>query len=140
MTALAGPILLAAFALVALVAAWPYPLWADAQLGSGLMPMIGAAFVLLASIVHLLVGASERHEPQNIRKVSYYIVALVALPVGIAVLGMLPALALFAVAVLLLVERIALRKALLLAIGAMMFNWLVFQQFLQVALPRSALW
>jgi Tripartite tricarboxylate transporter TctB family len=140
MTALAGPILLAAFALVALVVAWPYPLWADAQLGSGLMPMIGAGLVLVSSIVCMLVGASEDRESQNIRKVANYIVALVALPVGVAVLGMLPALAVFAVAVLLLVERIPPRKALLIAVGALAFNWLVFQQLLQVALPRSAFW
>jgi Tripartite tricarboxylate transporter TctB family len=140
MTAMAGPVLLAAFALVALVAAWPYPLWADAQLGSGLMPMVGAGFVLVSSIVYMLVGASEDREPQNIHKVASYIVALVALPVGVAVFGMLPALAVFAVAVLLLVERIALRKALLIAFAALAFNWLVFQQLLQVALPRSALW
>jgi Tripartite tricarboxylate transporter TctB family len=140
MTAPAGPILLAAFALVTLVVAWPYPVWADAQLGSGLMPMIGAGLVLVSSIVRLLVDASEDREPQNIRKVATYIVALVALPVGVAVLGMLPALAVFAVVVLLLVERIPLRTALLIAVGTLAFNWLVFQQLLQVALPRSALW
>jgi hypothetical protein len=140
MTALAWPILLASFALVALIVARPYPLWADAQLGSGLMPMIGVGLVLVSSIVHMRVGASEDREPQNTRKVASYIVALVALPVGVVVLGMLPALAVFAVAVLLLVERIALRNALLIAVGALAFNWLVFKQLLQVALPRSALW
>jgi len=73
-----------------------YPLWADAQLGSGLMPTIGAGLILVSSIVDMLVGASEDRERQNTHKVANYIVALVALPVGVAVLGMLPALAVFA--------------------------------------------
>ena len=140
MTARTGPFLLAAFALVALVVAWPYPLWADAQLGSGVMPTIGAGLVLVSSIVCMLLGSPEDREPQNRRKIANYIVALVALPVGVAVLGMLPTLAVFAVVMLLLVERMPLGKALLIALGAMAFNWLVFQKLLQVALPRSALW
>jgi hypothetical protein len=131
---------LATLALAALVVGWPYPLWTDAQLGSGLMPMIGTGLVLVSSIACVLVGAGEEREAQNNGKVACHIAALAALPVGIAALGMLSALAVFAVTVLLLVERIPARQALLIAVGALAFNWLVFQKLLQVALPRSVLW
>jgi Tripartite tricarboxylate transporter TctB family len=144
MTARAGPLLLAAFALAALVAARPYPLWADGALGSGLMPTVGAGLVLLASLAHLLIGAgqagNEAGEQQNSGKVVAYLAALVALPLATALLGMLPALALFVALVLVLIERLPLPHALLIAAGSMAFNWLVFQRLLQVTLPRSALW
>jgi hypothetical protein len=140
MSTLAGPILLAAFALVALAAARQYPLWSDGGLGSGLMPAIGAGVVLVASVGYLLIGERERREAQNTAKVASYLVALLALPLMTTALGMLPALAIFAAAVLFLVERLPLQRALLIAVASMAFNWLVFQRLLQVSLPRSALW
>ena len=53
---------------------------------------------------------------------------------------MLPALALFVLAVLVLVESLPLKHALLIAVASLAFNWLLFQRLLQVTLPRSALW
>lgn len=140
MSALAGPILLAAFALVAIIVARSYPLWSDGGLGSGLMPTVGAALVLVSSIASMLIGARENREAQNTRKLASYLVALIALPIGTSVLGMLPALAIFAVTVLFLVERLPLTHAALIAAASMAFNWLVFQRLLQVTLPRAMLW
>lgn len=135
-----GPMLLAAAAIAALGIARQYPLWSDGGLGSGLMPTVGASLVLLCSLAQLPVRAGGFGEDQNARKVARYLVALVVLPLAVVALGMLPALALFALAVLVLVERMAPSHAMLIAVGSLAFNWLVFQRLLQVTLPHSALW
>lgn len=135
-----GPILLAAAAIASLGIARHYPLWSDGGLGSGLMPTVGAGLILLCSLAQLPVRAGVPGEDQNARKVARYLVALVVLPLGVVALGMLPALALFALAVLVLVERMAATHSMLIAVGSLAFNWLVFQRLLQVALPQSAFW
>lgn len=135
-----GPILLAAAAIAALAIARHHPLWSDGGLGSGLMPTLGAGVVLAASIACLLMGTRETRDEQNAPKVASYLAALVALPVIVIALGMLAALALFALAVLVFVERLPPKHALVIAAASLVFNWVVFQRLLQVTLPHSALW
>lgn len=136
----AGPMLLAVGALVAILIARQHPLWSDGALGSGLMPTVGAGFVLVSSVAYLLVGRGETRERQETSKVASYLAALLALPFAVIALGMLPGLALFALGVLVLIESLPLKHALLIAVASLAFNWVVFQRLLQVTLPRSALW
>jgi putative tricarboxylic transport membrane protein len=136
----AGPALLAIAAFVALGVGLHYPLWADGTIGSGLMPAVGAGLVLVASVFTLLLGTRRPREPRDIPKVVSYLAAIAALPLAIVALGMLPALALFALAVLVLVERLEIGRALLIAFGSLAFNWIVFDRLLQVSLPRSMFW
>jgi Tripartite tricarboxylate transporter TctB family len=135
-----GPMLLAVGALAALVIARQHPLWSDGALGSGLMPTVGAGLVLVSSVACLFVGWGETRERQETSKVASYLAALLALPLAVIALGMLPGLALFALAVLVLIESLPLKHALLIAVASLAFNWVVFQRLLQVTLPRSALW
>jgi hypothetical protein len=136
----AGPALLAIAAVVALGVGLQYPLWTDGTIGSGLMPVVGAGLVLAPSVFTLLLGRQESREPRDILKVVSYLAAIAALPVAVVALGMLPALALFALAVLVLVERLEIGRALLIALASLAFNWIVFDRLLQVSLPRSIFW
>ena len=136
----AGPALLAIAAIVALGVGLQYPLWTDGTIGSGLMPVVGAGLVLAPSVFTLLLGRQESREPRDILKVVSYLAAVAALPLTIVALGMLPALALFALAVLVLVERLEIGRALLIALASLAFNWIVFDRLLQVSLPRSMFW
>ena len=136
----AGPALLAIAAVVALGVGLQYPLWTDGTIGSGLMPVVGAGLVLAPSVLTLLLGREEFGEPRDILKVVSYLAAIAALPLAIVALGMLPALAVFALAVLVLVERLEIGRALLIALASLAFNWIVFDRLLQVSLPRSMLW
>ena len=136
----AGPALLAIAAVVALGVGAQYPLWTDGTIGSGLMPAVGAGLVLVASVATLLLGRQEPRDPRDMAKVVSYLAAIAALPVVVVALGMLPALALFALAVLVLVERLEIGRALLIALASLAFNWIVFDRLLQVSLPRSIFW
>jgi hypothetical protein len=140
MSAVAGPLLLAIGALAALAIGLQYPLWSDGSLGSGLMPAIGAGLVLVASVAGVLTGGRETFERQKAAKVAGYLAALIVLPFAITALGMLPALALFALAILVLVERMRAKRALVIVGASLAFNWLVFERLLQVSLPRAILW
>jgi hypothetical protein len=106
--------------------------------GSGLMPAIASAMVIIACIWTVLsgdVGEGPRFAAPALGYCSGFVAIL---PLTVAI-GLLPALALVTVAVLRLVEGMALPRAALLAVSTALGSWLLFDRILMVPLPHGAL-
>jgi hypothetical protein len=135
-----GPLALVALATVALFIAWDYGLWTFGAPGAGLMPTLAATLLAVTSLLALVERqkpvADDDGEPDP-RRLSYYLVGLVALVPAILAVGMLPALGVFILLCLRLAERMSWKYCFAIAICAIAGSWLLFERLLQVRLPRG---
>ena len=128
------------------MALWKYTYWGPTGPGSGFLPFwLGLTMAVLAA--GLLVGARRAREP-GARWLPegaglHRLVAVLGVTAGLVallkVIGMAVGTVLFLVAILRLVEGIAWRSTLAIAIGAAVFNYLVFTYWLRVPFPVGVL-
>jgi putative tricarboxylic transport membrane protein len=137
-----GPLLLALLALPAIALAIDYRVWSTGMPGSGLVPLIGAGLLLSAAVGSVFAPAppAEGDGPADPLRQAGYVGGLLALPPLAIAIGMLPALALFALSILYFVERTSKTTAVSVAVATGIGAWLLFDRLLSVPLPRSALW
>jgi putative tricarboxylic transport membrane protein len=135
-----GPLLLAGFAVLSLGLGWQYEIWSFGAPGPGLMPLVGALIMLLACLASFSGKTAEASEPIDRPAVANYIVGLVALPTGIMVLGMLPALALFTAVTLRGIERMRTVQVFVITAATAIGSWLLFEKLLHVPLPKPLFW
>lgn len=129
------PLLLCFTGAGAVVLALSYGLWSYGSPAAGLMPAAAGTLLVLASAGDVRIGTPSRFAPR--RRLLAHILALLLLPFATIVLGMLAALAVYLFVVLGLVERLALRHAVLITALATGGCWLLFERLLSVPLPRS---
>lgn len=138
--ALAGPLALAAVAVAALILNRAHPLWEFGQPGPGLLPTIAAVLLLVASLASIWSARSGDGESVAIGRVAGYALGLILLVPVTAVIGMLPALALFVAVVLWLIEGLRPVHAIAIAVGSALGCWLLFERLLSVPLPKPMFW
>ena len=132
-----APIVLSVVGLSAVALAWTYGLWSFGSPGPGLMPAAAGVLLVCASAADFRRIAAPSSALN--RRLLAHAAALVLLPFASLVLGMLPALALYVIVILYLVERLRLRNALAVAGLATVGCWLLFEKLLSVPLPKP-LW
>jgi hypothetical protein len=99
------------------------------------MPAAASMLLVCAGAADVRLVALKRWTPS--RRLLSHILALVALPLASLALGMLAALAVYAIVVLFLVERLSLRTTVGITVLAIGGCWLLFEKLLSVPLPRS---
>jgi putative tricarboxylic transport membrane protein len=135
-----GPIILAGSALLALYLGRGLEMWSFGAPGSGLLPTLAALILLVASLASFQRKADNGEEAGNFPCAAAYAAGLIAIPPAVMLLGMLPALALFTVLILRLVERFRILPVLLITGASVLGNWIVFEKLLNVPLPKPGLW
>lgn len=128
------------------MALWKYTYWGPTGPGSGFLPFwLGLTMAVLAA--GLLLWARRAREPgarwlpegAGLRRLLAVLGVTTGLVVLLKVIGMAVGTVLFLVAILRLVEGIAWRSTLAIAIGAAVFNYLVFTYWLRVPFPVGVL-
>jgi hypothetical protein len=130
-----GPIALAGCALLALYLGRGLEIWSAGAPGSGLLPIVTALLLLVASL-----GSFRRAPPSdepsgNLPRAAGYAAGLIALPPAVLAFGMLPTLALFTALILRIVEGFRMSTMLIVTAASVLGNWLLFVKLLHVALP-----
>jgi putative tricarboxylic transport membrane protein len=129
-----GPLILSIVGLGAIAMSLVYGLWSFGSPGPGLMPAAAGALLVCASAAELRVAAPSW--PQFGRRLLTHAGLLILLPFASLVLGMLAALAAYAIVVLYVIERRPLPEAAAVASLATAGCWLLFEKLLSVPLPR----
>ena len=140
MTALIAPALLSAVGLAALFSAHELGFWSFGEPGAGMMPAIAGGLLLAASLADFRSHATTQDISVPGRRVASYLVALVLLVPLTPLIGMGPALAVFAFGILRFVEHVATLRAAILALAMAAGSWLLFERLLSVPLPKSMFW
>jgi putative tricarboxylic transport membrane protein len=128
------------------MALWKYTYWGPTGPGSGFLPFwLGLTMAVLAAGLLLRArraqesGASWLPEGAGLRRLVAVLGVTTGLVALLKVIGMAVGTVLFLVAILRLVEGIAWRSTLAIAIGAAVFNYLVFTYWLRVPFPVGVL-
>jgi putative tricarboxylic transport membrane protein len=128
------------------MALWKYTYWGPTGPGSGFLPFwLGLTMAVLAAGLLLRArraresGARWLPEGAGLRRLVAVLGVTTGLVVLLKVIGMAVGTVLFLVAILRLVEGIAWRSTLAIAIGAAVFNYLVFTYWLRVPFPVGVL-
>ena len=130
-----------------------YGLWERLEPGPGLFPFLvcilaglcasvalaGLAIDYLAGIDPPAGDEEEGEGPFLWRKVTIYVVALVAWPLVFAWLGWLISTAIALVLIMRFAEAMSWRECLIVAAGALAGSWLLFVRLLEVPLPKGVL-
>ncbi|SFU18830.1 tripartite tricarboxylate transporter TctB family protein [Mesorhizobium sp. YR577] len=116
-----------------------YDIWSFGMPASGLMPLVGCAIVLCASLWVAVVEAPHPKTEVSRPSLAYFAGFVAVLPLT-ALFGLLPALFVVAVALLRFVEWLPLPRALAVAAVVSVSNWIVFQKLLGVPLPHGSIW
>jgi putative tricarboxylic transport membrane protein len=128
------------------MALWKYTYWGPTGPGSGFLPFwLGLTMAVLAA--GLLLRARRAREPgarwlpegAGLRRLVIVLGVTAGLVALLKVIGMAVGTVLFLVAILRLVEGMAWRSTLAIAIGAAVFNYLVFTYWLRVPFPVGVL-
>jgi len=135
-----GPLLLIILAVAALVTAYGYGLWEFGAPGAGLMPCLGAALLLTASLFVLREKQPAGEGGLHVGRIAGYGGGLVVLPFAVFIVGMLPALSLFILVLLRFAEGVRWPAAILAAVTSSLAAWLLFGRLLQVPLPAGMVW
>nr|WP_273033230.1 tripartite tricarboxylate transporter TctB family protein [Pseudaminobacter soli] len=115
-----------------------YSIWSFGMPGSGLMPVIACAMIVVACLWTIL----ARDTGERARFASpplAYCVGFVAILALTSVIGLLPALAIVAAAILRF-EGMSLPRSILIAVAVALGSWLLFERTLMVPLPGGAIW
>lgn len=135
-----APVALALVAAAALAVAIRHGLWAHGGPGPGLMPAIGAALMLLASLASMRSAAADDAEGGFPRSAMVMLLGMALIVPVTTILGLLGALACFTLFSLRVIDRVSLPRSVLLMLGVVGGSWLLFERLLSVPLPKPAFW
>lgn len=137
---MAGSLFLAILALAALFLGRDYEIWSIAGPGPGLLPIIGAMILLVASLASIRREAETEFLTPQSYLVAGYVAGLLVIPLCVFLLGMLPTLAIFTVLVLRVFEKLRTLPVLLIAGANALGSWVLFEKLLDVSLPKPLFW
>lgn len=115
-----------------------YSIWSFGMPGPGLMPVVSCAMVIAACLWTILardIGEKARFTSPALA----YCAGFVAILLLTAAIGLLPALAIVAAA-LLSYEGLSLPRSVIIAAAVALGSWLLFERALMVPLPGGAIW
>ena len=138
-----APLLLSLAAAAALALAAGYEIWSFGTPGPGLMPVVGAGLMLVASLASFSRGRTDdTPEPAGpgLAASLPYMTGFVALIPLTLLVGLLPALALVGGAILRFANGYSTGRAAALAGGVAVASWIIFAWALAVPLPRGFVW
>lgn len=142
-------VLLAAVGLYAAHFSWSIGLWRGSSPGEGLFPFFAAAAVTILSLAGLATLALERRsasaaigrlEPGAIRRLGYYVAALVFYGGTLELLGFFASTILSLTFILAVAERYSWRMTLTLVVGTVIGSYVLFVLWLGVIFPEGTLW
>lgn len=131
------PYVLAAIGLGAAAHAFSLHLWASGEPAAGLFPFLAALLLTAASLASIRERMPDG-EPAETRRLLAYGFALGAFCVLLETAGFAVSTFLFLAGVLTLVERLAWKRAMLLAATLTVSIWTLFDVLLAVPLPQGA--
>ena len=138
-----APLLLSLTAAAALAFAASYEIWSFGTPGPGLMPVVGAGLMLVASLASFsretAADQPEQAGPGLAGSLPYMAGFAVLIPLTL-VIGLLPALALVGAAILRFANGYSTGRAVGLAGGVAVASWVIFAWALAVPLPRGLAW
>jgi hypothetical protein len=115
-----------------------YSIWSLGMPGSGLMPVVSCAMVIVPCLWTILArdtGETARFASPALA----YCAGFVAILLLTAAIGLLPALAIVAAAILHF-EGMSLPRSVIIAAAVALGSWLLFERTLMVPLPGGAIW
>ncbi|SMH29507.1 tripartite tricarboxylate transporter TctB family protein [Mesorhizobium australicum] len=136
---MAGAITLIIAATAAMIyAVLHYSIWTFGMPGSGLMPSIAAAIVIVACLWAAVAETAQENLSFGLRPLAYCVGLVAILPLSLLV-GLLPGLAIVAAVILRFVEGMSIPRSALIAAGTAFGSWLLFERTLMVPLPHGLL-
>lgn len=115
-----------------------YSIWSFGMPGSGLMPVVACAMVIVACLCTILARDTGGRARFASPPLAYCAGFFAILPLTAAI-GLLPALAAVATAILRF-EGMSLARSVVIAVAVALGSWLLFERTLMVPLPGGAIW
>jgi hypothetical protein len=142
-------VLLAVLGLYAAYFSWNIGLWRGSSPGEGLFPFFAALAVVLLSLIGLVglklearavMPTAARLEPDAVRRLGYYLAALLFYGATLEALGFFVSTILSLTFILAVAERYPWRMTLALVAGTVIGSYVLFAVWLGVIFPDGSLW
>jgi hypothetical protein len=135
----AGAVSLIVVATVAMIySLLHYSIWSFGMPGSGVMPVVSCAMVIVPCLWSILTRDTGERARFASPALAYCAGFVAILPLT-AVIGLLPALAVVATAILYF-EGMSLSRSVIVAASVALGSWLLFERTLMVPVPGGAIW